>query len=101
MQGKEYSLSKKSRIFLPITLVRRDTSRKDIHSGDKVVPGHKKIVHLSTDENENNNPYNLGIGSTVQHFEQYGVIKWIGTLFGDKKIYAKVEMVKLFVYSLI
>ena len=39
------------------------------------------------------NPYNFDVGSAVQYFEKYGVIKWIGILPGDKKLYAKVEMV--------
>lgn len=79
----------------PVPKPLQDTFRSiSKNCGDKNVPNHKKkIVHLSTDVSENDNPYNLGVGSAVQYFEQYGVIKWIGTFSGDKKVYAKVEMV--------
>ena len=54
-------------------------------------PSHKNVVHTFTKEAEN--PFNFVVGSTVQHFQNYGVIKWIGTLPGDKKLYAKIELV--------
>ena len=53
----------------------------------------KTVVHGPTKETENDNPFNFAVGSAVKHFEKYGVVKWIGTLPGDKKLYAKIELV--------
>ena len=51
---------------------------------------------LFTFSPESNNPHNLGVGSAVQYrnSDQYGVIKWIGTISGSKDLYAGVEMVR-------
>ena len=57
------------------------------------VPCQKKRVHRSTSTAENDNPFNFVVGSAVRHIDKYGVIKWTGNLPGDKKVYAKVEMV--------
>ena len=95
-EDKEYFSSEKSKIFLPITYVMKDTSRKrDINSGDKDAVGHREDVHMSATASKANNPHNLIVGSAVQYmdFEQYGVIKWIGTIPGTKDTYAGVEMV--------
>ena len=48
------------------------------------------------------NPHNLGVGSTIQYmdFNQYGVIKWIGSIPGSKEIFAGLEMVCTYVYSM-
>ena len=71
---KEYFASKRSSVFLPICIVRRDTSRNN--------------------NKNSSDPYNLELGSAVHYLGQYGVIKWIGALSGDTKIYAGVEMVR-------
>lgn len=39
------------------------------------------------------NPHNLAVGSFVKYLDHYGVIRWIGTLLGDTKVQAGVEMV--------
>lgn len=85
--------SKKSKIFLPITFVQPDTSISNRHSGDKDARSHIENAHVPT--TKVNNPYNLVVGSAVQYLDkQYGVIKWIGILPGDKLTYAGVEMVR-------
>ena len=86
--------SEKSKIFLPITFVRRDTSiSQNRHSGDK---DHIETAHghgVPTSKVDGNSQ-NLVVGSAVQFLDkQYGVIKWIGTLPGGDKTYAGVEMV--------
>ena len=45
---------------------------------------------------ESHNPYNLEVGSAVQYmdFNQYGVIKWIGTISDSRDVYAGIEMVR-------
>ena len=92
---KEYFASKRSSVFLPICIVRRDTSRNNNkNSDDKNAPSHKIVTHVSTNKSKSSNPYNLELGSAVHYLGQYGVIKWIGALSGDTKIYAGVEMVR-------
>ena len=59
---------------------------------------HNFSKHHSTNSGDKNissddNPFNLEIGSAVQYYEKYGIIRWIGTRHGDKKVYARVEMV--------
>ena len=77
-----------STYFLPTHKLSQDTSRASSgNSGDVVAPSNNKVFCPS------DNPYNLVVGSPVQYFERYGVIKWIGILPGDRKIYTKVEMV--------
>ena len=87
--------SKKSKIFLPIDYVELDTSiGSDIHSDNH---GHSENVHITTTAGESNNPHDLVVGSAVQYIdhEQYGIIKWIGTLSGIPEVtYAGVEMVR-------
>ena len=56
------------------------------NSGDVKVSSNNKVFHPL------DNPYNLVIGSAVQYFGQYGVVRWIGMVPGDRKVYAKVEM---------
>ena len=50
---------------------------------------------MPTKDGKISNPHNFVVGSAVQYLdtEQYGVIKWIGTLQGTKAPYAGVEMV--------
>ena len=83
-----------SKIFLPITYVRRDTSRSSvIHSGDNDDNTHSRDVHMLF---KADNPYNLVVGSAVQlnNTKQYGVIRWIGTLPDYKTPYAGIELVR-------
>lgn len=42
------------------------------------------------------NPYNLEVGSVIEYGEPavYGVIKWIGNLPNETKIYAGLELVR-------
>lgn len=75
----------------------RSTSTSSTSSGDDYIPNNNKGDHQSTVLNGHDNPYNLDVGSAVQYFEKYGVIRWIGMLSGDKKIYAKVEMVIMYI----
>ena len=52
---------------------------------------------MTTTAGESNNPHDLVVGSAVQYIdhEQYGIIKWIGTLSGIPEVtYAGVEMVR-------
>ena len=66
----------------------QDTSEASSgNSSDVKVPSNNKVFRPS------DNPYNLVAGSAVQYFEKYGVVRWIGMVPGDKKVYAKVEMV--------
>ena len=77
-----------SACFPPAHKPSQDTSRASSgNSGDVIVPSNNKVFCPS------DNPYNLVIGSPVQYFERYGVVKWIGIFPGDRKVYAKVEMV--------
>jgi len=88
-KDEQCCLSKKSKVFLPMSCVRLDTSRNS-----STLTGNDDI--LDHKENKNINPHNLNIGSAVQctDTEQYGVIKWIGTLSDSKEVYAGVEMVR-------
>lgn len=72
-------------------------SKASSSRGDESIPmgSNKHGVHASTVEDEHDNPHHLNVGSPVQHFDKYGVITWIGVLPGDKKVYAKVEMVSI------
>ena len=88
--------SKKSKIFLPTNYVQLDTTiGSDTHSDDY---SHSKDVPMTTTAGESNsNPHDLVVGSAVQYIghEQYGIIKWIGTLSDIPKVtYAGVEMVR-------
>ena len=88
--------SKKSKIFLPIDYVELDTTiDSDTHSGNY---SHSKDVPMTTTAGEgNNNQHDLVVGSAVQYIghEQYGIIKWIGTLSNIPEVtYAGVEMVR-------
>ena len=77
-----------SACFLPAHKPSQDTSRASSgNSGNMIVPSNNKVFCPS------NNPYNLLVGSPVQYFGRYGVVKWIGILPGDRKVYAKVVMV--------
>ena len=59
-----------SNILLPISSVRRDTSRnRRIHSDDDVF-GHPGDVHLLAKQDKNTNPQNLVAGSTVQNIDE-------------------------------
>ncbi len=56
----------------------------------------------------NSNPYNLGVGSTVQLMSispneppRYGVIRWIGPMSGVEGTIAGVEMVKCYHHYLL
>ena len=79
--------SDKSKIFLPVDIIRLDTSRgSDTRSGDK--DGYSDSENVE-------NPYNFIVGSAVQYLEfRYGVIKWIGDLPGVKSLYAGIEVVR-------
>lgn len=95
-KDREYFSSKKTKIFLPIGLVRQDTSRSS-NTGPHDKYGHSDSanVQIPTKSDEVNNPYNLVVGSSVQYLpSNYGVIKWIGTLPGVKLPYAGLEMVR-------
>ena len=77
-----------STCFLPEHKSLQHTSRTGSgNSGDVIVSSNNKVFRPS------DNPYNLVVGSPVQYFGKYGIIKWMGIVPGDGKIYAKVEMV--------
>ena len=90
--------SKESMIFLPISYVQLNTSiSSDTHSDDSSSHSHLENIHMPTNASEAANSHDLVVGSPVQYLntEQYGVIKWIGTLpGGTKATYAGVEMVR-------
>ena len=99
IEGDEEQFSSdKSKIFLPITYVTPDTSRSNVtQSGDADNCSHSEYVHMPTKTGGVSNPFDLTVGSAVQYLlksEQYGVIKWIGTLSGSKETFAGVEMVR-------
>ena len=94
-ENKQLFLSNKTKIFLPITYVKLDTSASSyMHSGEKDAKNYTGNIQEPTKGVEVSNPHNLVVGSAVRCLEQFGVIKWIGTLKGDKKIYAGLEMVR-------
>ena len=94
-EDSEYFSSKKSKIFLPIGFVEQDTfissKSSDAHSVSNNACSHPVNTHVPIKAS-----CNLAVGSAVQciNKEQYGVIRWIGTLPGDKATYAGVEMVR-------
>ena len=70
-----------------------DSSDSSTTSDDSDVTSHDEVIHPLTMKGGYDNPYNLAVGSAVQYFERYGIIRWIGILPGDRKTFAKVEMV--------
>ena len=94
-EDKEHFSSDKSKVFLPITHVKLDTTRRsDAQSGNS--EKHSENGHIPTKAGDGSNPYNLVVGSAVEYLNtgQYGVIKWIGTLERSKGTFAGVEMVR-------
>ena len=91
----EYFSSDKSKVFLPITHVKLDTTRSSDAQSDNT-ESHSENVHIPAKAGDGSNPYNFVVGSAVQYLYtgQYGVIKWIGTLERSKVTFAGVEMVR-------
>ena len=77
------------------TLAKTSVRVKSVHksSQDTLKKSDKTSKGSVSERAENDNPYNFVVGSAVKHFEQYGVVKWMGTLTGDRKLYAKIELV--------
>ena len=92
--GKDEELFS-SKVFIPITYVKLDTSRSNNAHSDS---HHSENIQLPTKPGEVINPYNLVVGSAVQYhyhnFEHRGVIKWIGNLQGSEETFAGVEIVR-------
>ena len=70
-----------------------DSSDNSTASDDSDVASNDEVVHPLNMKGGCDNPHNLAVGSAVQYFQRYGIIKWIGILPGDRKASAKVEMV--------
>ena len=91
--GKADKISRTSVRVKSVHKSLQDTFKSSDTNSNNSVPSHKTVVRASTKQDEDDNPFNFVVGSAVKHFEKYGVIKWIGTFLGDRKLYAKIELV--------